>query len=809
MPRHEILNLSVKGNVFSSIRLRIEDTENSPVFSKSQTQRSSDVLREIRTIEFVFGEFPPRTPHVLERFYTSAGNPVKEILLKLNLPDHRKLKDGGEVKEFQRSFRHSDTERLSRSDEVLKLKNFKKDATLKLFKSTNQERRVNDRVMQSKEGKVDSSTALDAGLVVTESNKTESERHVQLTVQHDTLANEQQHSVQSEPIYDTHLLEKVDRNTIPDSTNMCHRGGEIEQNAEKCQVSCPLLDPSFDNMTTEFSNQSFESENIFLKKTVAQLQKDLSRMEAHCVNMELKYQNQALKDGQHGQILNETSNKAKINKEIEVLEKINIELEHSVAKLLADNEKLHKENEHLKQTYKDLYDSIKTTRVQTKDHNDSLIAQINSKTVENADLKAQIQEKVFANVALKNELRKLKGNSVDTKFAKPSILGKPVLQPPRNQSVVRQPNAFKSERPNFSKPRFASQVDVNNVLSKPVTQHYLPKGRESAFAKPNHMIASSSSRNSSKNMPRFSSNDMVHNYYLEEAKKKTQERDRKSTTSVMPSAKSQNTTKSCKSKPRSNNQTSRVLPTSKSSCPTTTVMPKADHSRNSSPFSDFKHFVCSTCQKCVFTANHDVCITKLLKEVNSRAKIQPHKTRNSNKPVEPMRHTHEPSWQIVTGHKFSPNKSSAVHEKTNTPRSCLRWIPTGRICNTVGLRWVPTGKKFTSSTTKVDCEPLNGSNEDITNPYECNQTLKVSAGTLNLSAGTSFNPKKERLKVWFLKRLMSKNQVPWRIHKQEQSPNSAQGVKEQQLHRAYFDDPCHELLHKVYISQGSSSNVHK
>ncbi|GJR77600.1 hypothetical protein Tco_0089965 [Tanacetum coccineum] len=42
------------------------------------------------------------------------------------------LKDGGEVKEFQRSFRHSDTERLSRSDEVLKLKNFKKDATLKL-----------------------------------------------------------------------------------------------------------------------------------------------------------------------------------------------------------------------------------------------------------------------------------------------------------------------------------------------------------------------------------------------------------------------------------------------------------------------------------------------------------------------------------------------------------------------------------------------------------------------------------------------------------------------------------------------------
>ncbi|GJW12770.1 hypothetical protein Tco_1578597 [Tanacetum coccineum] len=30
------------------------------------------------------------------RFDTLAGNPVKEILLKLNLPDHRILKDGGE-----------------------------------------------------------------------------------------------------------------------------------------------------------------------------------------------------------------------------------------------------------------------------------------------------------------------------------------------------------------------------------------------------------------------------------------------------------------------------------------------------------------------------------------------------------------------------------------------------------------------------------------------------------------------------------------------------------------------------------------
>ncbi|GJS72450.1 hypothetical protein Tco_0705291 [Tanacetum coccineum] len=65
--------------------------------------------------------------------------------------------------------------------------------------------------------------------------------------------------------------------------------------------------------------------------------------------------------------------------------------------------------------------------------------------------------------------------------------------------------------------------------------------RESAFAKPHHVIASSESRNSAKNMPRFSSNDMVHNQYLEKARKKTQESGKNSRPSVVPSARLQST----------------------------------------------------------------------------------------------------------------------------------------------------------------------------------------------------------------------------------------------------------------------------
>ncbi|GJX15140.1 hypothetical protein Tco_0206898 [Tanacetum coccineum] len=262
------------------------------------------------------------------------------------------------------------------------------------------------------------------------------------------------------------------------------------------------------------------------------------------------------------------------------------------------------------------------------------------------------------------------------------------------------------------KQRFASKVDVNK-FAKPVTQPYLPKkNRNPAFVKPNHMIAASSSRNSSKNLPRFSSNDMVHNHYLDVAKKKIQERDRNSTTSGTTSARFQSTTDDSKPKPRSNNQTSKSLHVSKSSRFTITDVPKADHSNSSSSFSYSKQFVCSTCHKCVFNANHDACITKLLKEVNSRAKSPIHKTRNSNKPVDQKSHTQKPGRQIFTGHRFSPNKTSVMYKKTS-PRFDLRWKPTGRILKSVGLRWIPTGKLFNSWTSKVDSEPPHGKSQSM------------------------------------------------------------------------------------------------
>ncbi|GJS29129.1 hypothetical protein Tco_0489749 [Tanacetum coccineum] len=108
-----------------------------------------------------------------------------------------------------------------------------------------------------------------------------------------------------------------------------------------------------------------------------------------------------------------------VKKDIDEIETINIELEHSVANLLSEKENWRKEREHLKLIYKDQFDSIRKTRVQSKEHCDSLIAQINAKSVKNSDLNTQLQEKVFAIAALKNKLRKLKEkNVIDTAVSK-------------------------------------------------------------------------------------------------------------------------------------------------------------------------------------------------------------------------------------------------------------------------------------------------------------------------------------------------------------------------------------------------------
>ncbi|GJW48945.1 hypothetical protein Tco_0080591 [Tanacetum coccineum] len=138
-------------------------------------------------------------------------------------------------------------------------------------------------------------------------------------------------------------------------------------------------------------------------------------------------------------------NEDKIKNNLEEIETINIELDHRVSNLIA-------ENEHLKQTYKQLYDSIKLTRIRSKEQCDVLINQVNQKSVEIYDLNTKIQEQGLTVTTLKDKLRKLKGKDladnvvckhnidpemlkIDVEYLNPRLLNNSAVEPKGTANV--------------------------------------------------------------------------------------------------------------------------------------------------------------------------------------------------------------------------------------------------------------------------------------------------------------------------------------------------------------------------------------
>nr|GEY47378.1 hypothetical protein [Tanacetum cinerariifolium] len=167
------------------------------------------------------------------------------------------------------------------------------------------DRRMKERLMQSREGKVVSSKAMDASLVVTECSGTKSGEHI---------------TSSSSWTYITHVVD-ADIILVNDQVP------SVEQKEESFQSNKPCK-----NQEPHEFREFFEISDL-----KAQLQAKTTLI------CNLKNQIKSVK---------EASNEATLKKEINVLETINIERESSVSKLLAENEKLNKENEHLKQTYK-------------------------------------------------------------------------------------------------------------------------------------------------------------------------------------------------------------------------------------------------------------------------------------------------------------------------------------------------------------------------------------------------------------------------------------------------------------------------
>ncbi|GJY89412.1 hypothetical protein Tco_0504608 [Tanacetum coccineum] len=295
------------------------------------------------------------------------------------------------------------------------------------------------------------------------------------------------------------------------------------------------------------------------------------------------------------------------------------------------------------------------------------------------DLKAQLQDKNIAISELKKLIETFKRKGVDTNIEQPSILGKPPVQSIRNQPVVRQPTAYKSERYQCPQQRFASQVDVSNKLTKPATPHSWHQMKESSLAKPNDLIAPGPSRNCPKHVS------------LQSPREK-KDKDVNGKPSMIDPARLPNTANGCKPKPRN-------WQASMSSRVSNKDVHLGEH-RKQKPFLKFNDLQCPTCKKCLYSANHDECVLEYLSRLNPRAFAQnakSHKTTKRYMPVEKSSASKKPERQIPIGHRFSNKKTTTVPEKIMNPRSCLRWQLTGRIFKTVGLSARMVSQKMKSS----------------------------------------------------------------------------------------------------------------
>ncbi|GJS41714.1 retrovirus-related pol polyprotein from transposon TNT 1-94 [Tanacetum coccineum] len=355
------------------------------------------------------------------------------------------------------------------------------------------------------------------------------------------------------------------------------------------------------------------------------------------------------------------------------------QLTEEVNSLQEQNELFRAENAKIKQHYKELYDSIKITRAKHTEQTTALKS-------ENESLKVQIQNTV---------------SYVTTTQFKPKVTapGKYALDvepiPPRNRNnrevhlvylrhlkesvdtlrdIVEE---AKAERPLDRSLEFACRYTKHSqelleyvfgtcpkVFNQQDKKHATtPRKKQVTFE---DQIATSSSTTHKHVEPRYT---------------------QKSNVPVPPSTGVSCCTDASGSQPRSILKKHRIPPAKsdslkkvedhsriiRSSLRTTNRVDSSISSKRT-VINSHSHSVCQTCNKCLFSANHDMCVVTYLNSVNA-----------------------SPNVKIVVRHVKQVWKPKQVTQVWKPKHIKQIWKPTGKTRNNVGYQWRPTGRTFTLS----------------------------------------------------------------------------------------------------------------
>ncbi|GJU03193.1 retrovirus-related pol polyprotein from transposon TNT 1-94 [Tanacetum coccineum] len=279
------------------------------------------------------------------------------------------------------------------------------------------------------------------------------------------------------------------------------------------------------------------------------------------------------------------------------------------------------------------------------------------------DLKAQLQDKGIAISELKKLIEKMKGKYVETKFEKSSVIRQPNAFKSQRQSILGKPTTFSDSlaKTDFSKSKSVTTNNVSNDFSKPVTAQILPQ-KVMTISKNTNVIAPGMYKVHTKP-------NQTRTPQLPQDIRKTNKRVSFST-GVIP------TTSVSRPQLKSNQLEDRVMPNISQG----KKQEVEDHRRNFK-FSNNKtfvtacndslnaktsnvNFVCVTCGKCVLNDNHDICVLHYINGVNSRTK----------KPMAVHISTREHK-QTVNRSVATPLKRTVALESTNQkPKHTTRML---------------------------------------------------------------------------------------------------------------------------------------
>ncbi|GJW63837.1 hypothetical protein Tco_0115721 [Tanacetum coccineum] len=339
--------------------------------------------------------------------------------------------------------------------------------------------------------------------------------------------------------------------------------------------------------------------------------------------------------------LRENTKEQNINHDKCELEPINKELENSVAKLLSENERLCNEINHVKQVFKDQFDSIKQTRVHHKEQTELKIWKEIVEHVVHIPSATTISPGMF-----KLDLVPLPPRLLQNRDAHIDYLRHTQEQANTLREIVEQ---AKAKQPLDSELDFACKyatriqellVYVQDTCPNAIT----PSTKKVVVSPMNNVkkVRFAEPFTSSSNIKQVESSNTSD-----------------SNTPVLSSTGVKCSTSNCGSKPPGNKRNDRISQTpSRNKKNKVEAQPRKVNKMNRV---DVKHslsnanseILCATCNKSMFDGVHDKCLLDLVQNGNNRT------------------------------------KSAKKHKKQNI------WKPTGHVFTEVGFKWKPTGRTFT------------------------------------------------------------------------------------------------------------------